>query len=1449
MTVDTIIDRVRVAANMHDLERAWTEGLRAAPRPDDRDRILVEASRHLSALDALPEDRLRRNWLGQVVEEVRTRGEGSLSEELASVAAAQMREAFAHASAEIAELRAAVTSGEDLHGYAAGVPLTADRIRDLGRMAQRLRGSGLMTLVSNGDAGLARELAAATTPRVPLVPTVPDSWRVSRDDLLRGWDAADRELPRLVHSLIAETVPSAEMIHMPAGTGVAQSGWDGRVRCSEGNRFVPDGQSVWEMSAQKSGTDGKARRDYDNRVQDTPELERAEAAYVAVMCAPWRKAQAFADEMSQRGDFNTVRTCTVDDLEAWLACAPATTVWMREQLGKPVEHVFLLSEWWERWLASTTVPLNAQLVLAGRDESAESLRGRCRQRRGGVITIGGAVHRDEILAFVAAALESSDASLASVLYVEDRGSAQRLLHVDSLPGSGYRSPTSSTVTVVVPSADFADCLPRDSRHRLIVPVPGEPEAHIVLEPVDSEQAAGLLQDAGLERHTAHELGSVARMSLLTLRRRLAHNPEIHHPAWASGHIDGTIRRCLLLHGWNATFGGDRQALERFVGRSYDDATEALSGLDSGDAPMILTDERWHVVSPSDAWTLVSAHLTSDDIGSFAEIAHEVLTEPDPFQDMNASERMQAQYEGTTENYSHQLKHGVATTLALLGSNPPQHHGAPAMNAADGIASRILRTANNDPSPRTWASVAQELPLLAEASPTEVLAALRTCLANSHDFTSAMFAEGPDEDSFFMPTPPYVHVLWALESLAWACDHLNAAADMLARLAAIDPGARSANRPTNSLASILCPWMPHTSADADARWGTVNMLRRRHNATAWELMLSMLPNGSGHQVDARGPRYRRWKRRQDVSPEEHRLAVESAGRALVEEAGQDPERWAALVQRLSNLTPPGRAALAASLSEIAAADPDEAFRSVVWPQLRDTLSKHREHSDTWWTLPEDALAPFDPLLQRLCPANPADACSWLFESSTMAVDGIRFIDDHAAHEAALTAKRIEAVRDILDAGGVAAVMALAEKVSQPYEVGVALAGQPIASAMDDAVCEALDGATGPVLVAALTYFDRRFKEAGLELMDQLVTNCAPSDRAVADLLRAAPADIAPWSRADEFGPGVADEYWQRVNSREFRNATADEACEAATRLRQARRTGDALELFFWWDYNHAETAITPTMAEEIATCLEDHVRQDADEQERLSAHELSRLVEITDQHSEHLGAERLTMLKWQYRPALEAAGSAAAADPYLMIAQDPDIFVSLVEAAYRPASATPGGSPEPSEAEQRAASNAYDILHSWRPTTFNPGSGSDNQEGVGAEGLADWVHHARRRLAETDRQEIGDMLIGTALASSPADPGGGWPGAAVRDLIEDLSSDDLDHGLSIAKYNQRGATSRALTDGGQQESDLAARYRELSRQFCDWPRTAAILDGLARSYENEAEMHDRRAEAWRRGLWG
>ena len=157
----------------------------------------------------------------------------------------------------------------------------------------------------------------------------------------------------------------------------------------------------------------------------------------------------------------------------------------------------------------------------------------------------------------------------------------------------------------------------------------------------------------------------------------------------------------------------------------------------------------------------------------------------------------------------------------------------------------------------------------------------------------------------------------------------------------------------------------------------------------------------------------------------------------------------------------------------------------------------------------------------------------------------------------------------------------------------------------------------------------------------------------------------------------------------------------------------------------------------------------------------------------------------------------------------------------------------------------EVLRDWPASQFAPRV--DDEGLLDAASLNEWVDGTREKLAAVGRADIGDEMIGAALASSPADANGEWPGEAVRNLLERLQSDNVERGLNIAVHNQRGVTTRSPTDGGEQERQLADSYREQSRRYQQWPRTAAIFSRLAKSYGHEASIHELEAETFRRGL--
>ena len=1426
-----VIKQLHSESDAYQFETLWSAGLSASRDVTDRDRVLEVAGQRLDDFD--DEGRgLSRAWLRHVVNEIRSRGGEPPSPSLAALASRVVREAFARSSDDLASLREARSGGLDERRFARDYPRLAASIRDLGRLARGFRGTGMLALADRSMVDEAVAFAdALTRPKDHPIPTVAEWLRISRDELLQ-WasSGAASDLPRLLRRLVAETTPSASRIRFPGGTGVASGGWDGLVDNEEATIFVPGGRSGWELSVNKS-SNKKAEDDYEKRSGEIPPTERAAITYVAVSCRQWTGAEEFARSKSALGEFRDVLAHNVDDIESWLEQAPATTIWLRELLGKPVDGVRTMADWWARWLGSTTVPLDEDVVLAGRDSQVEDLRAALQHRA--IVTIGGDVRRDEILAFVGAATASPaarrDVGGGEVLFVDDSAVASRLL---GPPGE---------LTVVVPTPELAQELPTDSSHHLIVPIPGSEQADIVLPPVDSKAASDRLEQLGESFGSAQDLGALARRSLLALRRYLATNRDLYRPDWADGAIGVPLRRSLLLNRWNESWSGDREIVERISGQAYAAFSEDVRRIaaSADDPPLAMIDERWHVVSPADAWLLVGNQLTTDDLEAFRAPAIEVLGHVDPLAWLSGEERLRASLEGAKRKYSADLGRGFASTLALLGSLDPRIHGTATSGAsfADSVVRALVVLASDDPSFKTWAALAPHLPLLAEAAPEVLLEGFQRGLSGNAPLLGSMFQDRESSD-FGSPQPsPHTHFLWALEVLAWSPDYLGPVVAILGALQDIDPGGQWANRPSSTLQSIMCPWHPNTAASADSRLGAVSRLRRQSGTVGWDLMVSMLPTGHGSQMIHTGPKYRDWKHGEPIVTNAELLQVTNfVASALIEDAGEDTARWTTLIGRAGDLPPEARNALVEALEQLDQRLEDESARAEIWDSIRAFVSRHREFSEARWALPASELVRFDPLVESFSPKSLVAQFEWLFENGLIHLDEAPRRDDHEAFDAALAERRAEAVQAILEAGGWDAVLEFVGQVENAGVIGVALA--QVAQSQFEGPALALLAVEEPGTVEmALGYFGETFRDRGWEWLDEVVASHDLGPSVSANLLRVTWDPVRAWTRAEELGESVATEYWKRFGiyglGHDF-----EQVLEVARRLQGVGRVGSALALLALYARRHESDQ---PFAEAVAAALEAAMGHDLEDRSEVGQHDFETLLEVLARHADDLGVGRVASIEWYYLPALGFDPEARTL--HRALAEDPAFFVQMLELVYRPANEPSGETEEVSEEDRARASNAYRLLKSWQQSP-----------GVDAEGriddrlLRDWVSSARGQLAEVDRVEVGDSSIGEALVASPPDPDGTWPSRPVRDLLEDLESDALDRGLELGIFNSRGVTSRSMDAGGAQERRLADDYRERSKRFAaQWPRTASVFSHLARSYEADAMREDQAAERRRRGL--
>lgn len=1251
---------------------------------------------------------------------------------------------------------------------------------------------------------------------------------------------AQAEFPRLVRRLILETTPGLVELGMPAGDGVAAGDWDGSIRTHEATAWVPSGLSVWELSV-NSSPNNKADDDYSKRT-DTPDGTRtADCTYVEAILRPWTARATWAAGKRSGHVWRDVKALGLDDIETWLEAAPITWAWLSEELGLSPYGLRTGLTWWRGWAAQTNPALTSGVVLAGRIDTAKDLEDRLASP-GSVTTIAGA-SMEEICAFIA----------ATAVDLDQQGKGQmlaRLAFVDDV--STWRQlTTSSQPLILVPrTPELAGEIPAGTVHNFCVPVLSNEGADVKLPALDAAEVAAALKSAGVtDREKADALGRLARRSLTGLRRNLAVKAALHRPTWADASSSRNFRSIVLAGSWGDNAAGDRSILEALTGTDYESFREAITGIaDSPTDPLaIRTGGAWHLVSVVDAWMLLVSKLTQDDMKRFETVVEMVLAEGDPALDLPRDQRWRASIDGKTRRYSGDLRRGLAQSLALLGmygETVTWSGGASGSDFANYLVSKLLEWASADGAGQAWQSLADILPLLAEAGPDALLDAVGAATAGDDPLLATMFQDNADESGIFSSGTPHSNLLWALECLSWSPDHFGRAVDLLARLDEIDPGGRMSNRPAASLAAIFRPWHPDNSVDPDRRIIVLDTMRRRHPDAAWKLECSMLPEGHGTHFPISAPTFRTWKpAKLSVTYGEIWKMTTAAVERCIEDAGEDAQRWSTILTHTSHLQPTDRERVVAACDSMAD-QPDLAadFRDAVWRTLVGVIGHHREFPDAAWALPDEELSKLDALAVRYLPKSAYVRLVGLFQSWTPYI-GARRGDDYEGFERELGRQRVEAIKEIEAECGFDAITRLARDASVPGSVGMALAN--VGSSHDEELISWLASDEHDLTSTAMSYFSARYGLEGFEVITGLLERDDLTADQRARLLLVARDNLPEVWALVTGDPDLASRYWAAFQplglGRDF-----DRTDEVADRLIQAGRHADVLH--FMSMYSHIDKdGPRPEAAKLIVRALDGLLADQAQSAAArgLSTHDFQQLFAYLEAMRDHLEPGDLVRLQWSYLPALGYDAKVPTLSESL--AADPAKFVDIVCTIYRarPRSEDEEGTEGQADEEQRDASmatNAYRLLNAWdTPPGIVDGA-------MNAEVLRAWLDRAVELLLERGRTEVGLQQIGQVLGHTPPDADGTWPCVVVRDLLEEMQLEHIETGLYLQIVNSRGITSRGLEDGGDQELKLAADYRAKAEELADSaPRMAGLFRRIAVSYESDARRNEEDAERFRNGL--
>ena len=1298
-----------------------------------------------------------------------------------------------------------------------------------GRLADaRLPGSRFLRLRRSAVERLrdqrGRDVPSVQAERLNANPELANAGQLRRWALDRSRDA-QHHLPELVRRLLVES-PGISGVSVRSGDGISLPGWDGLADSDGSAAYLPSGQLRFEIGVEKT-PHVKAEADYAKRVREQP------AGKVFVFVTPHRWAGKEDWASSKRGEraFSDVRVLDADDLEGWLKTAPATHHWISEHLGLSPRHAQTLEARWKRFSAAHDPALPAGLFTAGRDAQVEMLRSRLSSDAAQLTTIQ-AEWVNDCLGFVYAAVTEASEQRphfdVPILLIDTEEVWDRV--VDQ-----------AGEAILLPTFDGADVgRALDHQHHVISlvdkTVASRRAIDISLPRPSRPAASAALEAAGLDFRQAQQMAVLARRSMPAMARKLSRNPTFTRPTWSNA-PDGLVYALLVLTGAWKSEANDRAALESLTGielANIDRLVESATG--TTDPLFRRTSSTVMVASPEEAFSLLKESLGAGSLQIWLRAATAVLLDPDPALDVPADERYLAGIRGLNRRYSSTLTRGVAQGFALLGTmgeGTVLKDQSTVSEMTSHAVRELLRSAVSDSTGRQLHLLAPSLPLLAEAAPLEVLAAINDSLDDPAPVVLTLFQEVEDSHALG-PSSPHPHLLWALETLCWSQEYLVEAVRTLARLAAREPGGKSGNRPASSLSTVLTGWVRHTAADFDTRIRAVDSALNADEAVGWKLLKDLWPEDHAWAMPPASPRFR-----EDWAPSETAVPIrewvefvsELVNRAI-DHAGASSEYLAQLVSMISTVPPDDRDRMIAHLEAVAASSElDQEGRSRLWEQLETTVARHCRFSTAAWAMDSKTLERLKLLADTIEPTSDPSRLAYLFgwHPDLEGVD----LSDFDTYQVRLQQARADAVRQILERDDWSDTLAvIARRAKAPSQLGWSIADSNKVTAQD--LIPWIAGEEPNLRDMAFHVVERRLRTGGPDYLEELLSLQEVQGEGRARVLRAVPPARQFW---DVLGrspnPDDLDNYWLTSS---IEVVPVPDSEDAIAQLSARGRAWSAIAVASFAltqsakgaGHKKAEGLSTTSVVGLLNATL--NQRPSDGELGQMTSHYLGGLLDFL----KAADVDDAIVARYEFNFFRLLEHSREPVTLTRILASDPEFFVDLVKLAFR---AKNEPRRDRSTAESDLAGHAYTVLNGWKGY---PGRTSDGQIDPGL--LEDWVVRARLLLSESGRADVGDEVIGESFAYCPVGEDGLWPAEPVRDMIERIGSQELENGFLIGRLNSRGVTSRGVYDGGQQERDLAAQYRDWSTITASkWPRTSRILRRVSDRYERDARRQDAEAE--------
>jgi len=820
----------------------------------------------------------------------------------------------------------------------------------------------------------------------------------------------------------------------------------------------------------------------------------------------------------------------------------------------------------------------------------------------------------------------------------------------------------------------------------------------------------------------------------------------------------------LLGAWDDGNDSDQAAVASLLGKDYAECKQILLGLVHHSSTIKLRGSTWKLANRLGLLSTLGSYLTDRDIDSFHRLAEKILLK---------------------EDYSYSLQLGVANGIAMIANNRElMVRGS--TTKTDLLVSCIIESVLSNCD--IWKGSQQELfRLLAEADQNCFMTIVERILHRTPHLI---------ETAIKVKHGVFHGLLMAFYVVSWDATDFSRVCLLLGELAEKYPETDEFFR---DLLSNCLPWCPQTLATVQQRKTTICSVVRDFPQVGWKLLVKLISGQSNVTSEHPKPVWRKtlpegWEH-QPVKKEDYYAIVDDCATLAVAQAKDDIRKQVALIDEMERLSPQAFDDLLNHISSITNVCTDDQI--AIWERLIAFCTKHRGFTEAPWALPETFLVRIEKVAERFAPQNPCDQYRHLFIRG----DNATWIN-HNAHEQ----KQREAIRHIYEQHGVTAVIAFANTVDLPVQVGMAV------GYIED---KDIDAVLLPKFLSTESKNERDLtrgfvygRTSDVEWATTVSVESWTSEQ-IGIYLSYIPFNKELIIRY--LGEDQAS-YWSRIehvspNNKQEQDWILDQF--------QKYEKYSAAIIFLEGQVYSGEQPDAQRAAKILINCE----AQDA------NSHSLYALIPYI-QKASIVSEDDKQKIEWKYLSFFNRYDGKKAIYLERKLATSPQFFMEILQSAYYPQDM-----PQTKKTNIEEARKAFDLLELWRtpPGTLVDGS-FDEQS------FTNWIEQALALTEEAHYTPVAQVKIGHVLFFVPADPNGLWISTKVAEILNRPDADVMREGFQNEAYNSRGV--HTVDKTGTQERGIAQRYREKAEalEAIGLTRFAITLRNLASEYIYEAERN-------------